>query len=163
MSNPPPNTPPVPSRIPAHVAQHLPPHLRQAHGRYAPGHAQALAQVQAAMAAADPDADPLGVADPTIAHPGADQCAVCTKPRGRRDREWNSSGTWWCEGCKDAYAAFRQDNPIPAGSAGLASQMPTYMYAPAYWPGLGFAASDLDPYRPNGNPTHTANTEQGES
>lgn len=104
--------------------------------------------------------DPLGVADPTVAHPGADQCAVCTKARGQRDREWNSSGTWWCPECKDAYAAFRDEHPIPAGPTGLASQMPTYMYAPAYWPGLGFALSDLDPYRPSTTaPPHPNSTQ----
>lgn len=94
-----------------------------------------------------PDSDPLGVADPTIAHPGADQCAVCATARGPRDREWNSAGTWWCPGCKDAYRRFRDEHPIALNTNGTSTQMPTYMYAPAYWPGLGFDPSDLDPYR----------------
>lgn len=148
------SNPPAGPHIPAHVAQHLPPHLSHVHRMHA-AWAPHLAQIGAAMAAigdTDPGGDPLGVADPSIPHPGADQCAVCSLPRGLRDREWNSSGTWWCGGCKDAYAAYRADHPIAAGPHGMASQMPTYMYAPAYWPHLGFNPADLDPYRPGATP-----------
>lgn len=118
------------------------------HGHWYDAYSQFLSTAFANTPAPDPSVDPLGVADPRIPHPGADQCAVCATPRGARDREWNSAGTWWCPGCKQAYTAYLDDHPIAAHPNGLATQMPVYMYAPAYWPGLGFDPADLDAYRP---------------
>lgn len=82
----------------------------------------------------------------------AHRCAVCGRPKPDGDRGWNSSGTWWCDVCTDAYTRSRESERTPGAPQQL-GPLPAYLVPAAMWPSIGFDPADLDPFLPSGHRT----------